>query len=218
MGLPMSQPHQSKPPGPSDLTRLPVIDFQAATAAKTPIPGGGSVAGVVGGLAAGLGEMVLAFTRGKKKYAPFAVEHDALAVRLGRARGMFADLTADDAAAYSLYQEASRCDDETKAEKMATALAAAVNVPREMTALALSILDDLVALGPHCNRYLLTDLSAAAVLAEAVVKLSDYNVRVNAAGMDDTAAADDLRAVSARDVRRAADLRQAVEDIVGKHV
>jgi formiminotetrahydrofolate cyclodeaminase len=131
---------------------------------------------------------------------------------------MFSDLTADDASAYTLYQEANRCTDETKETKMAAALAAAINVPREMTALALAVLEDLNKLGENCNRYLLTDLAAAAVLAQATVRLSDYNVRVNAASMSDKPAADDLREASARDVRRAGELCQAAEDIVSKHV
>jgi len=203
---------------PDELVGMPIRAFQAATASKAPIPGGGSVAGVVGGLAAALGEMVLAFTRGKKKFAEFEPAHAALAERLARARGMFADLTSDDAAAYSLYQEANKCADETKEKKTAMALAAAINVPREMTVLALAVLADLQELGANCNRYLLTDLAAAAVLAEATVRLSDYNVRVNAAGMEDKAAADELRQASARDVRRAAEQRQAVEKILSEYV
>jgi len=214
----MSAQQRPEPPRPDRMLAMSVKDFQAATAAKTPIPGGGSVAGAVGGLAAALGEMVVNFTLGKKKYAESDAANDALRVRLARARGMFADLTADDAAAYSLYQEATRCTDGSKDQKMATALAAAINVPREMTAVALAVQADLVALGAHCNTYLLTDLSAAAVLAEAVVKLSDYNVRVNAASLPDRAAADGLRQASARDVRRAAELREAVERIVSEHV
>ncbi|MCK4626821.1 MAG: cyclodeaminase/cyclohydrolase family protein, partial [Phycisphaerae bacterium] len=134
------------------------------------------------------------------------------------ARGMFADLTADDAAAYTLYTEANKCEDETKAAKMATALAAAIDVPRQMAALAISVMESLIALGEHCNKYLLTDLSAAAILAEAVVRLSDYNVRVNAAGLTDKSAADDLREASSRDCKRAAELRQAVEKIVSEYV
>ncbi len=193
-------------------------EFLSATAAKLPIPGGGSVAGVVGGLSTALGEMVLAFTIGKKKYADCAPEHEKLAGKLAMARGMFADLTSDDATAYSLYQAATKAEGDEKDAKMATATAAAINVPRDMTALALSVLVDLVAVGQNCNPYLLTDLSAAAVLAEAVVRLSDYNVRVNAAGMEDQATADELRAASARDVKRAEELRVEVEAIVGKVV
>jgi len=205
-------------PAPGELIGMGIREFLAVTAAKTPIPGGGSVAGVVGALAAALGEMVLAFTRGKKKFADHAAEHDALLIRLSRARGMFEDLTNDDAAAYSLYQEATAAEGEDKPERMAVATAAAIDVPRQMTALALSVLADLVALGAHCNTYLLTDLAAAAVLAEAVVALSDYNVRVNAASMDDQTAGEELKAASARDVARAKELREAVEAIVGKYV
>ena len=205
-------------PKPDELLTLPVKDFLAATAAKLPIPGGGSVAGVVGGLAASLGEMVLAFTIGKKKYADAADEHAKLASKLAMARGMFADLTSDDAVAYSVYQEASRAEGPDKDARMAEATAAAINVPRDMTALAITLMEDLVAVGQNCNPWLLTDLSAAAVLAEAVTRLSDYNVRVNAAGMDDQATADELRAASTRDVARAEKLRIAVEEIVAKVV
>ena len=214
----MSDEQKPQLPRPDELIRMRVKEFLDATAAKTPIPGGGSVAGVVGALAAALGGMVLAFTRGKKKFSEFEAEHAALAARLGRARGMFADLTSDDASAYTLYQEAARCTDETKESKMATATAAAINVPRQMTALALTVLEDLIAVGGHCNPYLLTDLSAGAVLAEAAVRLSDYNVRVNAAGMSDKSAADGLRQASARDVERAASLCKEVEKIVSEHV
>lgn len=205
-------------PGPDELMGLAVKDFAAATAAKAPIPGGGSVAGAVGAMATGLGEMVLAFTRGKKKFASFAASHDALAVRLARARGMFADLTADDATAYMLYREANACQDDTKDEKMQTALAAAINVPREMTALAMSVLTALVELGPNCNQYLLSDLAAAAVLCEATVRLCDLNVRVNANFLPDSQAADELRQVASRDCERAAELRRQVEAIVSEHV
>ncbi|HET6428479.1 MAG TPA: cyclodeaminase/cyclohydrolase family protein [Phycisphaerae bacterium] len=205
-------------PAPDELIGMSIRRFLAVTASKTPIPGGGSVAGVVGGLSAALGEMVLAFTRGKKQFAGYADEHDALLVRLSRARGMFEDLTNDDAAAYSLFQEATSAEGEDKAQRMALATAAAIDVPRQMTALALSVLGDLLALGAHCNSYLLTDLAAAAVLAEAVVKLSDYNVRVNAVSMDDQAAGAELKAASARDVGRAKELREAVEMIVSEHV
>jgi len=214
----MAEEDKPVAPRPDELLNLPVAGFLAATAAKLPIPGGGSVAGVVGGLSAALGEMVLAFTIGKKRYADHAAEHEHLAARLARARGMFADLTSDDATAYGLYQQAGRHQGDDKDEKMAEATAAAINVPRDMTALALSVLTDLVASGAHCNPYLLTDLSAAAVLAEAVVRLSDYNVRVNAAGMDDRSTADELRQASARDVKRAEELRIAVEEIVSKVV
>jgi formiminotetrahydrofolate cyclodeaminase len=197
---------------------MSVRDLAAATAGKTPIPGGGSIAGVVGALGTALGEMVLSFTRGKKKYAAHAEAHRALAERLARARGMFADLTSDDASAYLLYQEATRADEAERPARLAAASAAAINVPREMTALAISVLEALVELGAACNKHLLTDLAASAYLAEAVVRLSDLNVRVNAAGLADPDQAAQLREVSTRDCGRAAGLREQVERIVGENL
>jgi formiminotetrahydrofolate cyclodeaminase len=209
----------TKLPRPEELLNLSVRAFTAATAAKLPIPGGGSVAGVVGALATALGEMALAFTRGKKKFAHVEAEHAVLADRLARAQGMFADLTSDDAAAYGLYQEAKGLPDgPDKQAQSQAALAAAINVPREMTALALSVIQDLRKLGDNCNAYLLTDLGAGAILAEAVVRLCDYNVRVNAAMLPDKAAAQELRQASARDCARAAELCRQIDQVVSRQV
>ena len=174
------------------------------------------MAGVVGALAVALGEMSLAFSQGKKQFAAVAPQHQAIAARLNKARQMFAMLTRDDAAGYLFYQEASHTEGPDKDAKMATALAAAIDVPRQMTALALDVLADLVALAPICNAWLLSDLAAAAILAESAVRLSDLNVRVNANSLTDQSAANDLRAASARDCQRTAELRQAVEEVVRK--
>ena len=197
---------------PQDYLALCVRDFAAATAAKQPTPGGGSVAGVVGALAVALGEMSLNFTRGKKKYAEHEEYHAQLSKRLARARGMFEDLVADDVAAYGLYQQTSRMEDSPeKAEAVELALAAAIDVPREAAKLALALLEDLRELRGKCNPWLLSDLVAAAVLAEATVRLCDYNVRVNVPNLSDQGPAAELRAGSAADVQKAVALREEIE-------
>jgi formiminotetrahydrofolate cyclodeaminase len=201
---------------PETLLELSVKAFVAATAGKTPIPGGGSVAGVVAALATALGEMSVAFTRGKKAFAAYEKDLEASAVKLARARGMLHDLTADDASAYLLYQDASKAVGPDKDSQTQTALAAAINVPRQMTAVALSVMEELKTVSGHCNRWLLSDLAAAAILAEATVRLCDYNVRVNAPNMIDKAAAEELRHASTRDCRRAEELRSAVEKVVAE--
>ena len=94
---------------------------------------------------------------------------------------------------------------------MQLALAAAIDVPREMTVLALAVLDDMLGLAGRCNRWLISDLAAAAVLADAVVRLCDYNVRINARGYADTAAADGIRQASTRDVAKTRALLERIE-------
>ncbi len=190
-----------------------VRDFVAATAAKSPTPGGGSVAGVVGGLATALGEMSLNFTRGKKKFAEYTELHEKLATKMERAHAMFLDLVADDMQAYGMYREASAMEDSPeKDEASELALAAAIDVPRQMAKLALAVLDDLQALTDCCNRYLLSDLIAAGTLAAATTVLCDLNVRINTPSLKDRQAAEDISKASDDDRKKAAKIAAEIED------
>ena len=203
----------------TDMLGMSVREFAAAAAAKTPTPGGGSVAGVIGMLGTALGEMALAFTRGKKKYAEHEPYYAHLADRLACARRMFADLVADDVSAYSLYQDAQRqADGPEKTEAVQVAVAAAINVPREATKLSLAVLADLRELEDKVNPWLITDLMAAAVLAAAVARLSDYNVRINIPQVADTRQAEEIRQSSASDLARAAALLDDIEQAGRKYL
>jgi formiminotetrahydrofolate cyclodeaminase len=198
-----------------DLLSMTVRQFVAAAAGKTPTPGGGSVAGVVGALAVALGEMALNFSIGKKKFAEYAEEHRHLLSRFGRAREMFQQLVADDIAAFTTYQEASRLPDgEEKDQAMEIATAAAIDVPREAAKLALAVLGDLETLAKMCNRHLISDLAAAAALCEAVSRLCDYNVRINVGNVRDPGAAGQLRSGSAGDLAAAVACRKRIEESV----
>jgi formiminotetrahydrofolate cyclodeaminase len=199
----------------TDLLAMTVRQFVAATAGKTPTPGGGSVAGVVGALAVALGEMALSFSIGKKKFADHAGEHRHLLSRFGRAREMFQQLVADDMAAFTTYQEASRLPDGAeKDQAMEIATAAAIDVPREAAKLALAVLGDLETLAKMCNQHLISDLVAAAALCEAVSRLCDYNVRINAANVRDASAAGQIRSGSAADLAAAVACRQRIEESI----
>lgn len=207
-------------PEGEDLLAIPVREFLARTAAKSPTPGGGSVAALVGALAAALGEMSLNFTRGKKKYAAHEAWYAELAGRLAAGRAGFEQLVADDVAAYGLYQSAAGLpdDDPTRAAAQAQALQAAIAVPRRAAQASLALLGDLRAFVDKCNPYLLSDLVAAASLAVATLRLSDYNVRINARQMADAAAARQLRQASRDDVRRGAELRDRIEQLAEAHL
>jgi len=203
----------------SHLLAMPVRDFIASVAAKAPVPGGGSVAGVVGALSVALGEMAMNFTRGKKRFAEHAAAHKALARRLLTAREMFQQLTHDDAEAFSLYSDAGHLPDQTaRHDAQQVALAAAIDVPREMTKLALAVLEDLYEFADSCNPWLYGDLCAAAFLAVAAAKLSDYNVQVNTAQMEEDETARELRAASTADVRQATMLSEAIELAVSRRL
>lgn len=202
-----------------DLLGLSVRDFVSATAAKTPTPGGGSVAGVVGALGVALGEMALNFTKGKKKFSEHEAYYAHLSGRLEKARRMFQDLVADDVSAYQLYQAATGQDDgPDKDEAIQLATAAAINVPREVTKLALAVMADLGELSEKCNPYLITDLLAAAALSAAAARLSDYNVRINVPQVTDKTAAGEVKQSSADDLARAEALLEEIEGLTKPHL
>ena len=196
-----------------DMLRLSVREFLSQTGAKTPTPGGGSVAGLVGALGAALGEMSLNFTRGKKKYAEHEDFYADLHPRLEKARKTFEELVGNDVAAYELYQASARMsdDDPEKPEASERALAAAIDVPRRATKLSLELLEDMRALRDKCNPYLISDLVAACALAVATVRLSDYNVRINARQITDEQSASKLRESSRSDRDRAEKLLDEIE-------
>ncbi len=196
----------------NDMLNLSVSEFLAATAAKQPTPGGGSVAGLVGALAVALGEMSLNFTIGKKKYAEHAEYHEHLSARLAKARTMFAQLIADDVQAYGYYCETNKMPDgEKKDAQMQLALAAAIGVPREMTKLALAVMGDMQELIDKCNKFLLSDLKASATLAAATARLSHYNVMINTPYLDDAQAGKDMLAGSQADLDKATELLAQIE-------
>lgn len=196
-----------------DLLAQTVRQFIAATAAKQPTPGGGSVAGVVGALGTALGEMCLNYTRGKKAFAEHEEFYTHLGKRLQRARGMFQDLVAEDAEAYQLYLNSVKMPEGPEREEASQlALAASIDVPREMAKLSLAVMADMAELAEKCNPQLISDLKAAAALAAATARLSHYNVLINTPHLTDKQATEDILAGSQSDVDRADALLKSIEN------
>ncbi|MCY2924045.1 MAG: cyclodeaminase/cyclohydrolase family protein, partial [Planctomycetota bacterium] len=152
------------------------------------------------------------FSKGKKKLAEHAAYHEHLGHRLAKARAMAQALVADDMAAYEVFQAAYKMPDgPEKDRQVQLATAAAIDVPRELTKLALALLADMKELAGKCTPGLITDLLASAALAEAAVRLSDYNVRINIPSVADKAQAADVKSTSASDLARAVAMRQEIE-------
>jgi len=195
-----------------DILQNSVADFVAATSSKTPTPGGGSVAGVVGALGVALGQMTLNFSKGKKTLAEHEPYYAGLTHRLETACGTMLQLVSDDIAAYQAYQQANRLPDgDDKQAAVARATARAIEVPRKTTQTALDLLGDMNELAGKCNKWLITDLLAAGALAVATVTLSDYNVRINLPYLPDQAAADEIRKASRADLEKAKSIQAQTE-------
>lgn len=154
-------------------------DYLDALASSAPAPGGGSVAGLVGALAAGLGEMVVSLTRDP------APELTEAAVHLSRIRASSIASGAADELAYSGYVRASKMPRETEEDKarrkatMQEALEEAAAVPLELALTSIQLLealDPVVRLG---SKQVLSDAAIAIALSMACVEASLINVRIN---------------------------------------
>jgi methenyltetrahydrofolate cyclohydrolase len=183
-----------------------IADFVAATAAKSPTPGGGSVAALVGALSAALGEMVVNYSIGKKGLEAFEPELKPALAELHRARQVLLQLMVEDQLAYEALSAARKlpAGSNERKDKLPPALLACIRVPEAIAATGACILELCDRLVSFANPYLLGDLAVSADLSMAAIRCAVYNVRIN------------LKAVDEEEDRRS--IEQAVSQILSRAV
>ena len=165
--------------------------YLAEVAAGTPVPGGGSVAAVVGALAAALGEMVANLTLGREKYVDVEASLRPMRDRLTALRTSLLDAAAADESAYQSYRDAAglpRTSDREKAvrtDAMQQALIAATDEPLGVARSAREVVDILQSVAREGNPHVRSDAALGALLAEAALRGALLNVRGNAAMLAD---------------------------------
>ncbi len=160
-----------------------------AVASRTPTPGGGAVASVVGALGAALAQMVVNYSVGKKKFAEHEPALQSSLEQLERARTAMLELAAEDAAAYAVVNELMKLPeaDERRRQEYAGAIEMATQAPLATCAGAVALLRHFETLAPMTNQFLKSDLAIAAILAEACAAASAQNVRINLPSLRDAA-------------------------------
>lgn len=191
-------------------------DYLDALGSSAPAPGGGSVAGLTGALAAGLGQMVVSLTL-KGGDNPSLTEQ---LETLGAARDSLLTAAAADERAYSAYVDATRMAKSTEEEKaerrtgMQRAIEHAASVPLILAEAACGLLEELGPVVREGTVHALSDAEIAVILAQASVMAGLVNVRVNIPLIKDEAKAHALAsrviAVEARADRLATGLREAL--------
>ncbi len=169
----------SKPQTIADRT---IGNYLAALGSSQPTPGGGSVSGLVGALAAGLGLMVVSLT------LKGAAGESDLAGADGQLRVIAEELLAaseTDELAYGGYLDASRLPRSTEAEKstrraaIQAALINATETPLGMAMTACELLDCLEPVVTLGSSHALSDAEIAISLAHVSVKAALVNARIN---------------------------------------
>lgn len=172
-----------------DLTKLSLDSFLDQTADRTPTPGGGGVTGGAGALACALARMVTAYSTGKNTKPDDRTRLETTAGMLHRADQLLRALITQDAVAYTNMTEAAKIakDDPASQSAYEDAVLAALAVPMEMAAIASNVLLTMDGCKDIVNRYLLSDLAIAAVLADAAARAARYTVQINARELSDVA-------------------------------
>lgn len=181
---------------------MPVADSERtlrayvdAVAARTPAPGGGSVAALAGALAAALGEMVanLSLGRGERTSSDEALE--AARDRLTSLREALLEAAAADERAYAVYRvavvmpRASPADQASRAVAMERALVDATEVPLGVARAATEVAEIMQTVARVGNPRVLSDAALGALLAETAVEGALLYVRENAPRLQDKARA-----------------------------
>lgn len=175
------------------MSEKPIADrtigaYLETLASSAPAPGGGSVAGLVGALAAALGQMVVSLTdRTSDPHPELARLDDAVQ------RHHDACLRASEAdeRAYAGYVVATKLPKASAGEKatrrraMQDALVDAASTPLELARTASDLLSDVATVIAHGSAHVLSDAEIAAILAHSSVTTALVTVRVNIAMIRD---------------------------------
>ncbi len=169
------------------MTDVPIAErtigrYLETLASSAPAPGGGSVAGLVGALAAGLGEMMISLTDRESDPHPELIP---IAYILQKHRIACLAASEADERAYSGYVESAKLPKSTADEKAARrralqkALVESAHAPLGLAQISLDLLERLRHVITASSKHVLSDADIAATLAHASVTTALVNVRVN---------------------------------------
>jgi formiminotetrahydrofolate cyclodeaminase len=173
------------------LTDLTLAQFADQTAARSPTPGGGSVAAYLGAIGAALGAMAARFTQGRKGFETHEPAIAAEIARLDVLRGRLQALVDVDAASYDKVTSAYGLPKATDADKavrkaaIEAALREAMQAPLDTCRLAVEALGVLESLCTHVNANLASDVAVGAYALGAAHRSAWVNVLINLAGLKD---------------------------------
>ena len=178
---------------------LPVTEFLAQAASRSPAPGGGAVAAVTGAGAAALVSMVGELTIGRKRYRDVQMEVTALRDRAVAAMHALQAAAVEDADAYGAYLRASALpkDDPAARERREAEVAAAVvrmtRAPLATAERCAEVLGLARQLAPIGAAHAISDAGVALHLAHSALKSALLTVDVNLPFLRDAEEADSIR-------------------------
>jgi formiminotetrahydrofolate cyclodeaminase len=158
---------------------------------KSPTPGGGSSAAIVGAMGAALLSMVCNLTIGKKNYESVSQEMTEALERSEALRFELLDMVAADVEAFDQVMAAYRlpkdsdADKALRSERIQDALKMATAVPLRCARACASVIELSEIVARHGNKNVISDAGVAVVSAHAAMRSAALNVHVNVGAMRD---------------------------------
>ncbi len=174
------------------LIHLSVNDLVDELASDSPAPGGGSISSLAAALAAGLTAMVAALSYGKKGYEEVADEIEEVGIRSHHLKDRLLALVDADTASFNAVMSAMRLPRKTEEQQEARQAALqqatlqSIDVPLEVSRLALEVLDLARRMGEIGNQNSLSDAGVAVLQSRAALEGAAMNVLINLPGLQDT--------------------------------
>ena len=169
-------------------------EFAGQLAAKVSVPGGGGAAAYVGALSMALCSMAGNFTTGKKKYAQYEDELQAILSEAEDIRIRLLNLVEEDAMmfeplskAYSIPKEDPEC-----ADKLEKATLDAIVPPLEMMRQIKRVIELLERMQVIGSVIMISDVGCGAALAGAALQSASLNVFINTKSLMDREKADEF--------------------------
>ncbi|HEV8113456.1 MAG TPA: cyclodeaminase/cyclohydrolase family protein [Planctomycetota bacterium] len=206
-----------------DLARLDLASFSERLAARTPTPGGGSVAAYLVAAGAGLVAMAFRFTSGPK-YAAVEGAMGERASALEEIRVRAIELVDADSSSYDAVTAAYGLPKTTDAEKVRRtaavqrALIGALEVPLETMGKAVAALRIAAAGAPDINKNLASDCATGSWCLWSAAEGAALNVKINAASLADRGLAEMRLAECERILREASALAESARTSAARHL
>jgi len=189
--------------------------FLESCAARTPTPGGGSVAAYAGALGASMASMVARLNDKKTEVGPL---HEMIPQADGL-MGRLAALVKKDAEAFNAVMAAMKLPDgdATKAERARTAQVGATATPLETMREALTVME-LARTGLERSKASCrSDAGVAGIMGHAAMEGAFLNVLINLPGFTDAKQADEFRKAALEVRERGKKLRADIDRLLATH-
>lgn len=202
------------------LVELTLNAYLDTLASDAPAPGGGSASALAGAQGAGLVAMVGRLTAGKKKYAEF---HDNANAVIEEAEEVKAELIKSidrDTDAYQMVTDAFALPKETdeqaakRRQAIDEGMLCATKVPYETMLLSLRGLKVAEKLVGKCNTNAISDLGVGALNLLACTKGAWYNVLINLGSLKDESLAAQLKSDGEKMMNEALEIAGRLEQAV----